>query len=90
MTCLIMYNTNFLGVIIDDKLKWKEHIKIIQSKISKTTAIIYKASHVLTEMALYKLYCSVYDVLPRNLGKHIQNQCITCFPKAKKAVKNCL
>ena len=54
-----MYNTNFLGVIIDDKLKWKEHIKIIQSKISKTTAIIYKASHVLTERALYILYCSI-------------------------------
>ncbi len=26
------YNTPFLGVMIDDQLNWKEHIKIIQSK----------------------------------------------------------
>ena len=39
--------------MIDDKLNWKEHIKMIQSKISKTTAIISKASHVLTETGLY-------------------------------------
>ena len=54
-----VYNTTFLGVTIDDKLNWKEHIKMIQSKLSKTTAIIYKASHVLTERALYILYCSL-------------------------------
>ena len=49
--------THILGVMIDDKLNWKEHnIKMIQSKISKTTAIIYKASHVLTERGLYIVY----------------------------------
>ena len=37
----IVYNTKFLGVTIDDKLNWKEHIKMIQSKLSKTTAIIF-------------------------------------------------
>ena len=88
-----VYNITFLGVTIDDKLNWKEHIKMIQSKLSKTTAIIYKASHVLTERALYIVLfisTSVYVILRRNLGKHIQNQCVTCFHKAKKAVKNCL
>ena len=59
-----VYNTTFLGVTIDDKLNWKEHIKMIQSTISKPTAIIYKASHVLTERALYILYCSL--ALPYN------------------------
>ena len=54
-----VYNTTFFGVMIDDKLNWKEHITMIQSNISKTTAIIYKASHVLTERALYILYCSL-------------------------------
>ena len=48
-----VYNTTFLGVMIDDKLNWKEHITMIQSTFSKTTDIIYKASHVLTERALY-------------------------------------
>ena len=54
-----VYNTKFLGVMIDDKLNWKEHITMVQSKISKTTAIIYKANHVLTKRALYILYCSL-------------------------------
>ena len=54
-----VYNTTFLWVTIDDKLNWKEHIKTIQSNISKTTAILYKASHVLTERALYIVYCSL-------------------------------
>ena len=89
-----VYNTKFVGVMIDDKLNWKEHITMIQSKITKTTAILYKASHVLTERALYYIILfistSVYDVLRGMLGKHIQNQCVTCFPKAKKAIKNCL
>ena len=32
---------------------------MIQSNISKTTAIIYKASHLLTERAMYILNCSL-------------------------------
>ena len=48
--------THILGVMIDDKLNWKEHIKMIQSKISKTTPIIYNASHVLTERVLFMVY----------------------------------
>ena len=58
----------FLGVIIDDKLNWKEHIKMIQSKVLKTTAMICKVSHVLNNKALcvlcfslappYMMYCA--------------------------------
>ena len=48
--------THILGVMIDDKLNWKEHIKMIQSNFLKTTAIIYKTSHVLTERGLYIVY----------------------------------
>ena len=88
-----VYNTTFLGVMIDDKLNLKEHIEMIQSKISKTTAIIYKASHVLSERALYIIILfistSVYDVdlLRRNLGKHLHNQCVTCFHEAKRLLR---
>ena len=56
--------THILGVMIDDQLNWKEHIKMIQSKISKTTAIIYKASHVFTERGLYILYYTGSLALP--------------------------
>ena len=33
----------FLGIIIDDKLKWIHHISYIKNKISKVIVIILKA-----------------------------------------------
>ena len=33
----------FLGVVIDNKLSWKPHIKYIKTKISKSLAILNKA-----------------------------------------------
>ena len=35
-------NTKFLGVIIDNKLKWLDHITFIKNKISKSIGIINK------------------------------------------------
>jgi len=33
----------YLGVIIDEKLSWKNHISYIQSKLAKVSGIIYKS-----------------------------------------------
>ena len=38
-----VFKTKFLGVIIDDKLNWKEHIKYISANLSKTIAIMFKS-----------------------------------------------
>ena len=35
-------NTKFLGVIIDNKLTWLDHITFIKNKISKLIGIIIK------------------------------------------------
>ena len=40
LTCT--YNTTFLGVIIDDKLNWSDHILYIRNTISKSIGIILK------------------------------------------------
>ena len=80
-----VYNATFLGVTIDDKLNWKEHIKMIQSKLSKTTAIIYKASHVLTERALYILYCSL--ALPEIWGNTYRTNVLPVFIKQKRLLR---
>ena len=54
---------NFLGVIIDEKLIFKEHITMVQSKISKTQGIIFKLNF-LPENILKLLYFSlVYPYL---------------------------
>nr|XP_049577520.1 centrosomal protein of 44 kDa isoform X1 [Syngnathus scovelli]XP_049577521.1 centrosomal protein of 44 kDa isoform X1 [Syngnathus scovelli] len=52
----------FLGVIIDDGLSWKPHIKNVKSKISRSMAVIYKAKELLDYHSLRTLYCSL--VLP--------------------------
>ena len=35
-------STKFLAIIIDDKLKWSEHIQYIKNEISKSTGIMIK------------------------------------------------
>lgn len=52
----------FLGVIIDNKLSWKAHIRHIKTKISKSLSIINKVKFCLDENAFRTLYCTL--VLP--------------------------
>ena len=46
----------FLGVEIDSKLNWSEHIKVVKKKISKGIGIISKARKVLNVSTLLTLY----------------------------------
>ena len=50
--------TKFLGVIIDSKLTWKDHINFIKTKISKGIGILYRARKFLNEQSLKTLYYS--------------------------------
>ena len=47
--------TKFLGVIIDNKLKWNDHITYVKSKISKTIGLFYKMRKYLGRTALVNL-----------------------------------
>ena len=51
-----VYNTKFLGMIIDSKLTWKYHIDYICNKISKNIGIILKARKIFSQEALNMLY----------------------------------
>ena len=61
--CLSMNNsiitrvhaTKFLGVIIDEKLTWKDHISLVRSKLAKTVGILYRVRHLLNRSALFTL-----------------------------------
>ena len=48
--------TNFLGVLIDSNLNWKDNIDSINNKISKSIVIFYKASKILNTNSLYTVY----------------------------------
>ena len=59
-----MDSTKFLGINIDSKLTWKQHIDYIQHKISKTTGILCKARHYVSLKVLRTLYYAlVYPYL---------------------------
>ena len=51
-----VYKSKFLGIIIDDKLTFKDHVSHVCSKISKGTGIIIKARKFVTKDALVSLY----------------------------------
>ena len=54
--------TKFLGVLIDNKLQWKEQIDSVCSKVSKNMSIIYRVRHILDTNSLFTLYCTL--ILP--------------------------
>ena len=54
--------TKFLGVFIDEKLNWKEHIKFVKAKLSKSMFMLNRAKHVLQYDAMLMLYNCI--VLP--------------------------
>ena len=54
-----VHHTKFLGVIIDNKLKWKKHIYYISKKIAKGIGVIVKARKVFDKVTLLSLYNSL-------------------------------
>ena len=49
-------STKLLGIIIDDKLKWTEHIQYIKNKISNSIEILIKIKPYLDKVTLRNLY----------------------------------
>ena len=52
-------HTKFLGVIIDDKLSWKEHISAILAHLRRFVGIFYKISFFVPRSILKMLYFSL-------------------------------
>ena len=51
--------TKFLGVILDEKLKWNAQIKQIESKVSKGIGMMYQSKGRLDQRSLLTLYNSI-------------------------------
>ena len=56
--------TCFLGIVIDRKLTWKQHVQHISNKISKTVALLRLLRHIFPKKNLKLIYMSlIYSYL---------------------------
>ena len=64
--CLLnkVNNAKYLGVFIDHKLNWIDHIVYIKNTISKGIGIMYRARNFLNNSSLIELYYSYYNSYP--------------------------
>ena len=60
----VVDKTKFLGILIDNKLTWKQHIAYISGKISRGIGMIIKARQYLNKQGMLSLYYSfIYPYL---------------------------
>ena len=58
------YSTMFLGVKIDSKLTWWDHVQYIKKKIAKNVGVLSRAKHLLKRSTMLSLYYSfIYPYL---------------------------
>ena len=48
----------FLGVLFDENLGWKNHINLIENKISKSLGILHRAKFLLNQKSRKNVYIS--------------------------------
>ena len=64
----------FLGVLLDENLCWKEHIKYIESKFAKNIGLLYKAKPYTEKHSLLLLYYSYMHSYINYIGKNNQGK----------------
>ena len=84
---------NFLGLLVDNNMKWDDHISSIKSKVSKCIGIMYKLKFYVPQSVLFTLYNAL--ILPYlsycisvwgNCGISIMD---TILKLQKKAIRIC-
>ena len=55
-------SVKFLDVNLYENLTWKNHIEVVESKISKNIGVLYRASHLLEFKNLLNIYFSFIHI----------------------------
>ena len=71
-------SSKMLGVIIDDKLRWMDHVSHINAKISRASGVIHKFSKILQTETLRLIYYSI-------IQPHLQ-YCNVVWGNASKSI----
>ena len=89
-----VFVTKLLGVHMDSKVDWNDHINIVRNKIARNISVMNRVKHVLTSSALYSLYCTL--VMPylnyccEVCGNNYKTRIQSLFILQKRAVIMCL
>ena len=54
-----VHSVKYLGVVMDDKLTWAEHLKQLSLQLARYSGIFYRLQNVITQKTLIMLYYSV-------------------------------
>ena len=67
--------TNFLGVLIDENLSWKQHINDVSTEISKSICILYKSRGIVKQpfikTVVFFFYSLSFELCKYCIGKHL-------------------
>ena len=55
-----VFSTKFLGIHIDEKLTWKQHVSVLKGTLCKCLSVLYKCNKILELDSLKTLYCSIF------------------------------
>ena len=77
------HSLKFLGVMVDENLTWKDHIDLLENKISKNVGVLYKASKLLNTKCLKNIYFAL-------IHSYINYANITWASSCKTGLKNIL
>ena len=54
-----VHSVKYLGVVVDDKLTWTEHLKQLSLQLARYSGIFYRLHNVITQKTLIMLYYSL-------------------------------
>ena len=74
---------SFLGIVLDDKLSWDNHVTMVRNKLSKLNGIFYRLKYVYPKHILLTLYNSLF-VPHINYGSLVWGNKIACIEKIQK------
>ena len=64
----------FLGIILDSKLSWNDHIQLVTRKVSRSMGILYRVKKKKTEIIVYFILLigiTIFKLCMWDLGEHI-------------------
>lgn len=56
-----VYTLKYLGLIIDNHLKWHEHIAHIEVKLSNTSGVLWKLRHQVSKIIKKRIYIALFE-----------------------------